>query len=129
MNFRSQIPSAHKKFCCCDCGASFHHMHLLTNHIQSVHVDDPDKENEDENASKKETEILGDVDPTRTGEVATLEKPFQCEHCDKCFGVRIGFFFKKDFLTVTALSKALRSYVGLTIHVILCMTSLFVLIF
>ena len=24
-------------------------------------------------------------DPTRTGEISTLEKPFQCEHCDKCF--------------------------------------------
>ena len=91
--FRSQIPSAHKKFCCCDCGASFHHMHLLTNHIQSVHVDDLDKETEMETATgQKEDEILGEVDPTRTGEVATLEKPFQCEHCDKCFGVRIPIF-------------------------------------
>ena len=24
-------------------------------------------------------------DPTRTGEMSSLEKPFQCEHCDKCF--------------------------------------------
>ena len=24
-------------------------------------------------------------DPTRSGELATLDKPFQCEHCDKCF--------------------------------------------
>ena len=72
-------------------------MHLLTNHIQSVHVDDPDKENEMETTGQKEDEIVGEADPTRTGEVATLEKPFQCEHCDKCFGVRI-YIFRNVFM-------------------------------
>ena len=29
----------------------------------------------------------------KTGEVATMDKPFQCEHCDKCFS---------EYLTLSA---------------------------
>ena len=62
-------------------------MHMLTNHIQSVHVDDQDPIEVQENPEKpKEIQEEIQEDPTRTGEIATLEKPFQCEHCDKCFG-------------------------------------------
>lgn len=86
--YRQQIPGAQNAFCCCDCGASFHHLHMLANHIQSAHVAQEDQTN-----SNGDVEAFNEIvpiapnpeDPTRTGEVPSLEKPFQCEHCDKCF--------------------------------------------
>ena len=86
--YRQQIPSAKNSFCCCDCGSSFHHLHNLANHIQSVHVDATNIEEvtvDNGIVALNSNQTGTENDPTRTGEIATLEKPFQCEHCDKCF--------------------------------------------
>jgi len=87
--YKRQIPAAKNPFCCCDCGASFHHMHMLANHIQTAHVEPLPDNDENTNMTHQEEMLNQSValteDPTRTGEISTLEKPFQCEHCDKCF--------------------------------------------
>ena len=85
--YKRLIPSAQHSFCCCDCGASFHHLHMLTNHVQVAHVDPPKDYGESiETKSGDQISLVkGDEDATRTGEVSSLEKPFQCEICDKCF--------------------------------------------
>ena len=36
--------------------------------------------------------VVNELTP-KTGEVATMDKPFQCEHCDKCFS---------EYLTLSA---------------------------
>ena len=93
--FCQQIPSSRSAssssaFVCSDCFASFEFLHPLSNHVESAHV-----------AGKQDTKgdfvlaIRGNGADAlkrassgckRTGEVASLDKPFQCEHCDKCFG-------------------------------------------
>ena len=36
--YKKHVPSAKLRFSCSDCGASFHYFHILSNHIQMVHV-------------------------------------------------------------------------------------------
>lgn len=53
---------------------------MLANHIQVLHKADKEEKKSAQDASQ------GALDAGhRTGEVATVDKPFQCEHCDKCF--------------------------------------------
>merc|ERR1712241_642503 len=78
--YRRQIPGAKNKFCCCDCGASFHHMHMLATHIQTTHVahDQQNHPRDADNGSTVNVSSLDQVaahdnaaiesDPTRTGE-------------------------------------------------------------
>lgn len=85
--YRRQVPSANAKFSCCDCGASFNYFHMLTNHIQSVHVDESDVPMPDNESQTplEFTESTMPVSKFRTGELASLDKPFQCNTCGKCF--------------------------------------------
>ena len=34
--YKIKMPGSKHQFCCCDCGASFHHLHMLTNHVQGM---------------------------------------------------------------------------------------------
>lgn len=36
--YKKYVPSAKHRFTCADCGASFHHFHILSNHIQLAHM-------------------------------------------------------------------------------------------
>jgi hypothetical protein len=36
--YKKHVPSAKLRFTCSDCGASFNHFHILSNHIQMVHI-------------------------------------------------------------------------------------------
>ena len=36
--YKKYVPSAKHRFTCADCGASFHHFHILSNHLQVVHM-------------------------------------------------------------------------------------------
>ena len=50
--YKRQIPAAKNPFCCCDCGASFHHMHMLANHIQTAHVEPLPADDENANIAQ-----------------------------------------------------------------------------
>ena len=50
--YKRQIPAAKNPFCCCDCGASFHHMHMLANHIQTAHVETLPADDENTNMTQ-----------------------------------------------------------------------------
>ena len=50
--YKRQIPAAKNPFCCCDCGASFHHMHMLANHIQTAHVEPLPTDDENTNMTQ-----------------------------------------------------------------------------
>jgi hypothetical protein len=65
---------------------------MLTNHIQTAHVEQlievVDEDQVAKGTESKEAEVVRDssaTELTRTGEVATLDTPFQCTECDKCF--------------------------------------------
>ena len=36
--YKEQVPSAKNRFTCADCGASFNHFHILSNHIHMAHI-------------------------------------------------------------------------------------------
>ena len=38
--YKKHVPTAKNRFTCADCGSSFHHFHILTNHIQMAHVNE-----------------------------------------------------------------------------------------
>ncbi len=108
--YERQISSADAPFTCSDCSASFRHFHMLSNHVHMVHasqVDGDDAAAADDNrtttrlpgvrgaggtVAKDGSIVVSNLTP-RTGEVATMEKPFQCEHCDRCFS---------EYLTLSA---------------------------
>ena len=71
-------------FLCADCDKTFSKLHLLMCHIQYHHGNM--EEIDDENGRRIETKLsVSDSINEKTGEVPSLEKPFQCEACDKCF--------------------------------------------
>ncbi|TRY75863.1 hypothetical protein TCAL_09366 [Tigriopus californicus] len=80
--YQRQIPGASARFSCSECTASYDYFHMLSNHIQSVHCQ----------ALIPSSSALGKASQGgilnsgyKTNEMATLEKPFQCEYCNKCF--------------------------------------------
>ena len=38
--YKKHIPSAKNRFTCADCGASFNHFHILSNHIHVAHIEE-----------------------------------------------------------------------------------------
>ena len=36
--YKEQVPSSKNRFTCADCGASFNHFHILSNHIHMAHI-------------------------------------------------------------------------------------------
>ena len=78
-------------FLCADCEQNFPKMHLLISHLQqshnnnehTVHLSGVDFAPEESLANNNEE--MRDLSCQRTGEEPSLDKPFQCESCDKCF--------------------------------------------
>ena len=80
-------------FLCADCDKSYHKIHLLISHIQHCHAskDKAGDLNMNEVDLAVEEKLVTSAEEAkdqvcqRTGEEPSLEKPFQCESCDKCF--------------------------------------------
>ena len=38
--YKKYVPTAKNRFTCADCGSSFNHFHILSNHIQMLHINE-----------------------------------------------------------------------------------------
>ena len=78
-------------FLCADCDQNFPKMHLLISHLQQSHnnnqhtLDLSEVDFVPEESLANNNEDMRDLSCQRTGEEPSLDKPFQCESCDKCF--------------------------------------------
>ena len=72
-------------FLCGNCEKSFSKLYLLVSHIQRDHGSVEEKSYEKRDESNKAKSTISDAVDKRTGEVPSLQRPFQCEACDKCF--------------------------------------------
>ena len=75
-------------FLCGNCEKSFSKLYLLISHIQHDHINHvikAEKKIYEHEEKYKIMSSISDAGDKRTREVPSLQKPFQCEACDKCF--------------------------------------------
>ena len=75
-------------FLCGNCEKSFSKLYLLISHIQYDHINHvikAEKKIYEHEEKYKIMSSISDAGDKRTREVPSLQKPFQCEACDKCF--------------------------------------------